>query len=330
MSKSLPPFLKPYFDSFESYLDQQTFIKNPEGLEIPIAYAIKNGGKRIRPMLVLLIADNPGSGYSNALDAAISVEIFHNFTLIHDDLMDRSPLRRGQVSVHEKWNANTAILAGDALLVRAYQQLNRYRPIIRAEMFDLLSSVARTVCEGQYLDIEFESKSEIDIDQYLDMITKKTAYLFGGSFKLGALVSDHLKNKANEIFELGILLGRIFQIQDDYLDVYGNDQSFGKVIGGDIRQGKKTILFTQAMKLGSKNQKKELFSLYDKSQKENTDSLVEKVMDLFRSTKADVATKKLLDTYLEKFSSQINKIGFPKIQKQKLTDLLSWIAKREN
>lgn len=330
MNSSIPPILKTYFDSFESYLNQQAFIKTPKGLEIPIAYTIKNGGKRIRPIFVLLIADTFSNGYAKALDAAISVELFHNFTLIHDDVMDRSLMRRGQVSVHEKWNTNTAILAGDALLVKAYQQLNRYRPKVRAQMFDLLSSVARTVCDGQYLDIAFESKSEININQYIDMITKKTAYLFGCSFKLGGLVSSHLRNKANELFKLGILLGKIFQIQDDYLDVFGNPESFGKTIGGDIRQAKKTILFTQAMKLGSENQKKELLSLYDKGPNQDSDSIVERVIDLFRSTKADVAAKKLLETYLESFSSQINQIGFPQTQKQKLTHLLSWIACRKN
>ena len=221
-------FRDSYFDSFESYLQQQDFLKNQEGLEIPIAYTIKSVGKRIRPLFVLLMADNPGYGYSKALDAAISVELFHNFTLIHDDLMDQSPLRRGQASVFKKWNTNTAILAGDALLIMAYQQLASYQPKIRAKMCDLLNSVARTVCDGQYLDIEFESRSEINIDQYLDMITKKTAYLFGCSFKLGALVSDDLKNKGNQVFDLGILLGKIFQIQDDYLDVFGNTQSLGK------------------------------------------------------------------------------------------------------
>ncbi len=330
MKKVLPTFLNAYFDSFESYIQQQEFIKNPEGLEIPIAYTVQSGGKRIRPLFVLLIADSPEFGYAKALDAALTVELFHNFTLIHDDFMDQSTLRRGQATVFKKWNRNTAILAGDALLVMAYQQLRRYRPETRAKMYDLLNSVAKTVCDGQYLDIEFECRSEVNINQYLDMITKKTAYLFGCSFQFGALVSEDLKNKGHEIFELGLLLGKIFQIQDDYLDIFGNPQNFGKVTGGDIRQRKKTILFTQAMKLGTESQKNELLSLYGTNHQLNEEILVEKVVELFHVTKADIATKKLIETDLETFNTQINKIGFPKSQKQKLTELLSWLAKREN
>ncbi|MCY4561916.1 MAG: polyprenyl synthetase family protein [Flavobacteriaceae bacterium] len=328
--RPLPDFFQSYINSFESHLARQEFIKNPKGLEIPIAYICKNGGKRIRPILVLLIAEMTKGKPAKSLDAALSVELFHNFTLIHDDLMDQSLLRRGQPTVHEKWDDNTAILAGDALLIMAYQQLKNYPTQLKVTMHELLSWVARIVCEGQREDIEFESKELISTHQYLEMITKKTAYLFACALKLGALVGGTTKKEANLFFDMGLLLGKLFQIQDDYLDAFGNTKIFGKNTGGDIRQGKKTILFTKTMELGSESQKNRLQTLFSRKNTSPSDRLVEEVLDLFTSTKADIHTRNLISSYLENMESQIDKLNISPDQKQKFSQLMSWISNRRN
>ena len=255
---------KKYRDAFESGLKNYLDKKSPENLYEPIQYILNLGGKRIRPLLVLMSADLFGHKYKEAVSAALAIEIFHNFTLVHDDIMDSAELRRGSVTVHNKWNINTGIISGDVMLIKAYQALEDYENPLFSKLTKLLNKTALEVCEGQQYDIDFEEKVDVNQNNYLEMIRLKTAVLIGCALKMGALIADASQDDLEAIYEFGELLGIAFQIQDDYLDVYGDSISFGKKIGGDIIENKKTILFHYAMSNGSTNEKKELLKWYDK------------------------------------------------------------------
>ena len=255
---------KKYRDAFESGLKNYLDKKSPKNLYEPIQYILNLGGKRIRPLLVLMSADLFGKKYKEAVNAALAIEIFHNFTLVHDDIMDSAELRRGSATVHNKWNINTGIISGDVMLIKAYQALEEYENPLFSKLTKLLNKTALEVCEGQQYDIDFEEKEDVNQNNYLEMIRLKTAVLIGCALKMGALIADASEDDLEAIYEFGELLGIAFQIQDDYLDVYGDSISFGKKIGGDIIENKKTILFHYAMSNGSINEKKELLKWYDK------------------------------------------------------------------
>ena len=247
---------KKYRDAFESGLKNYLDKKSPENLYEPIQYILNLGGKRIRPLLVLMSADLFGYKYKEAVSAALAIEIFHNFTLVHDDIMDSAELRRGSVTVHNKWNINTGIISGDVMLIKAYQALEEYENPLFSKLTKLLNKTALEVCEGQQYDIDFEEKKDVNQNNYLEMIRLKTAVLIGCALKMGALIADASQDDLEAIYEFGELLGIAFQIKDDYLDVYGDSISFGKKIGGDIIENKKTILFHYSMSNGSINEKK--------------------------------------------------------------------------
>ena len=209
---------------------------------MPINYILQLGGKRLRPVLTLMTADIFDADYKKALDAALSVEIFHNFSLVHDDIMDDAPLRRGQQTVHEKWDLNTGILSGDAMLIMAYQLFENYEPKTFQDLAKLFSKTALEVCEGQQYDVDFETRDDVTIPEYLKMIEYKTAVLVGAAMKMGAIVANASKSDQEDIYSFGRLLGIAFQLQDDYLDAFGDPKTFGKQVGGDIIENKKTYL----------------------------------------------------------------------------------------
>ncbi len=249
-----------YQEKIEQALKDRNYGSFPKELYDPIAYIMSLGGKRMRPVLVLLACDYFDGEIEKSLNAAIAIELFHNFTLVHDDLMDKAPLRRGQITVHEKWNSNVAILSGDAMVVKAYQEICKVPVDLLPFILSIFSDTAVKVCEGQQLDINFEKSQRIAIPQYIKMIELKTAVLLGGAMKIGALLGGARNEDAQHLYDFGKHLGIAFQLQDDILDVYANDEKFGKQKGGDIIANKKTYLLLKAMEMveGNRYMKEEL------------------------------------------------------------------------
>ena len=321
---------KKYRDAFEYGLKNYLNKKSPKNLCEPIQYILNLGGKRIRPLLVLMSADLFGHKYKEAVRAALAIEIFHNFTLVHDDIMDSAELRRGSVTVHNKWNINTGIISGDVMLIKAYQALEEYENPLFSKLTKLLNKTALEVCEGQQYDIDFEEKVDVNQNNYLEMIRLKTAVLIGCALKMGALIADASQDDLEAIYEFGELLGIAFQIQDDYLDVYGDSISFGKKIGGDIIENKKTILFHYAMSNGSINEKKELLKWYDKRIGNALDNeKIDAVKSIFDKTNAGEACMKLVNDYTMKAFKTLSNLEISPEAKNILKNFGENLMKRE-
>ena len=224
----------------KSALKEASFVPKPAELYDPISYILSLGGKRLRPALVLMATDMYGADINAAIPQAVGIELFHNFTLMHDDIMDAAPLRRGQTTVHEKWNTNIGILSGDALFVKAYQSIVKADPKHLVALMDLFNQTALEVCEGQQYDMNFETQERVSMSEYLQMITFKTAVLLACALKSGALVADASAKDQQHLYDFGIHIGLAFQLMDDILDVYGSQADFGKQIAGDILCNKKT------------------------------------------------------------------------------------------
>ena len=226
---------------------------NVDGLYAPVAYGMQAGGKRLRPTLLLMTAEAFGGDTRKALRPAVGIEMFHNFTLLHDDVMDKSDLRRGRPTVHSKWDENTAILSGDTMLTLATKLIADVDDAILRPVLDTFNDQALRVYEGQRLDMDFESQEEVDLDEYIEMIKAKTGALLGGAAKIGALIGGASREDADRMYDFGVMLGVAFQIEDDYLDTFGNAETFGKPIGGDINNNKKTFLMVKALATGGPN-----------------------------------------------------------------------------
>ena len=289
--------LSKYQILFNDYLETNKQKPSPHGLYAPIEYILSLGGKRLRPLLALMATEAFGNKPEEALPAALSVEVFHNFTLIHDDIMDQAPIRRGAPSVHNKWNENTGILSGDAMLIQAYQCLEPYQNDLFVKLIKHTSKTALEVCEGQQYDMDFETQKDVSISAYLEMIRLKTAVLVGHSLKIGAWIGNASDQEAQLLYDFGVLLGMAFQIQDDYLDAFGDPKDFGKQVGGDILENKKTILYHEVMKSGNIKEKKELIQWYDTTVKNNQKVIA--VKDIFKSSGASIASQKLVTSYTE-------------------------------
>lgn len=234
------------------------YTEKPVELYEPISYLMELGGKRMRPVLVLVSTELFGGDVYKALDAAIGIELFHNFTLMHDDIMDKAPLRRGKLTVHVKWSENVAILSGDVMFVEAYKMMIKVEDQILREVLDIFSATASGVCQGQQADMNFELREDVSIEEYLHMIKQKTAVLLAGSMQIGALIGGAEQNQSRLIYEFGENLGLAFQLQDDILDVYGDPEKFGKQVGGDILANKKTFLLIKAKELAIRNRNADL------------------------------------------------------------------------
>ena len=254
--------VKQYREVFIDYLKRFLINKEPSNLYDPVSYILSLKGKRLRPILTLMAADIFSDSYDNGLDAALAVEVFHNFSLVHDDIMDSAELRRGNETVHKKWNVSTGILSGDVMLIKAYQLFENYEGEVFVDLAKLFSRTAIQVCEGQQYDVDFETRDDVKVKDYLKMITYKTAVLLGASMKMGAIIARANKDDQNKIYDFGKYLGIAFQLQDDYLDAFGDESKFGKKIGGDILENKKTFLYLKAIEFLNDNKKNQLLSLY--------------------------------------------------------------------
>ncbi len=291
--------IETYQKAFIAHLEQYSVEREPKNLYAPINYILGLGGKRLRPVLTLMTADVFDGDYKTALNAALSVEVFHNFSLVHDDIMDAAPLRRGQQTVHEKWDTNTGILSGDAMLILAYQLFEGYAPERFKALVEVFSKTAVEVCEGQQYDVDFETRTDVTIPEYLKMIEYKTAVLVGAAMKMGAIIAGASRADQNAIYEFGKNLGIAFQLQDDYLDAFGDPKTFGKQVGGDIIENKKTYLYLKALEFSNTTDKAELERLFA-SHPEDTAAKIEIAKALFNSSGAAAATKAAIQTYTYK------------------------------
>lgn len=307
-----------YQNEFLSFLKEHIQKREPKNLYDPIQYILNVGGKRLRPVLTMLSTDIFGKDYHQALYAALAVEIFHNFSLVHDDIMDEAPLRRGQPTVHTKWNLNTGILSGDAMLILAYQYFERYEPIIFRQLAEIFSKTALEVCEGQQYDVDFEKEEQVSTSQYLKMITYKTAVLVGAALKMGAIIAETSEENKQKIYDFGVALGIAYQLQDDYLDTFGDD-SFGKKIGGDILQNKKTLLYLNTLEKGSSEEKEALMRLY-KFPIENEKEKIAKVTQLFISTGSDLFLRSEVENYTLKAFSILDTLEISEQKKEILKE----------
>jgi len=306
-----------YQEFLSDYLQSQYETKEPRNLYEPIHYILDLGGKRMRPVLTLMSAEVFDADYKKALPAALAVEVFHNFSLVHDDIMDDAPLRRGHETVHEKWNLNTGILSGDAMLILAYQYFEQYEPLIFRDLAKLFSKTALEVCEGQQWDVDFEERTDVTIAEYLKMIQYKTAVLVAAAMKMGAIIAETSVENANLIYDFGLNLGLAFQLQDDFLDAFGNPETFGKQVGGDIIANKKTYLYLKAVAFSNDEEAQELKSLFSIQPEDNTDK-IERVKALFNSSGASKATQDAIQDFTFKAFQTLDKMNISTEKKEML------------
>ena len=318
-----------YFQTkFIAYLEEKVFTKEPKNLYEPITYILELGGKRLRPVLTLMTAEIFGVDYRKALDAALAIEVFHNFSLVHDDIMDDAPLRRGMPSVHEKWNINTGILSGDAMLINAYQLFENYESETFKDLAHLFTKTAIEVCEGQQYDMDFETRDDVTIPEYLKMIDYKTAVLVGAAMKMGGIIAKASEVDQNRIYDFGRNLGIAFQLQDDYLDAFGDPKTFGKQLGGDIIENKKTYLYLKSLELGTEPQIKELTDLYS-IQPNDVTHKIDTVKEVFVETGAVANAKDVITEYTLKAFKVLEALDITADNKKVLKEFGENLMQRE-
>jgi geranylgeranyl diphosphate synthase type II len=293
--------------------------KSDLALYDPVSYILSIGGKRLRPVLTLIATDLFGGNLEDSYKSALGIEMFHNFTLLHDDIMDEAPLRRGMDTVHEKWDINAAILSGDVMFVQAFVMVTSCKTEYLRSVLDLFNITAIEVCEGQHLDMEFETREDVTIPEYIEMIKLKTSVLVGCALKLGAILADATKEEADLIYDFGLNLGIAFQIQDDILDVFGDAALFGKQVGGDILANKKTYLLLKALESANETQEKELSGWLTKSDYQ-AEQKVEAVTTIFTDLKVKEQAESVMWSYYDKSIESLNSIGLPKEKHSYLLD----------
>ena len=298
-------FIKDYTSKINEGLKRINLPDNPTNLYDPLRYFFQLGGKRIRPILTLLAAECfDKNSVNNSLNAALAIEIFHNFSLVHDDIMDEAPVRRGQQTVHKKWDQNIAILSGDVMLVKAYQYLNSYSPQISQKLIQVFNKTAIEVCEGQQMDMDFEKISKVTQDEYIRMITLKTSVLLGCALQMGAIIGGGDSQEQSDLYSYGLNMGIAFQIQDDLLDLYGDPELVGKQVGGDIIANKNTLLMVVAKQSANENQLKNLEKL---SSETNIERKIEGIIALFKILKVQEKCQELMGDFYNKAEYYLNK-----------------------
>ena len=297
-------------------LEALNWKKEPTGLYEPIAYILSLGGKRIRPALVLLANDMFGGRLEEAMPAALALEVFHNFTLLHDDIMDKAPLRRNKPTVHVKWNDNTAILSGDTMLIEAYKLLAKVPQKHLKETIEIFSRTACEICEGQQYDMEFESRQTVGLPEYMEMIRLKTAVLLGMALQVGASLADAPQADIEELYRFGINIGLAFQLKDDYLDVYGDEKAFGKTIGGDILCNKKTFLLLSALNEADQITRQELE--YWLQSTDNETKKIAAVTEIYNTLHIGEKCEEAMSFYFRNAIANLERISVPADKKQEL------------
>jgi geranylgeranyl diphosphate synthase, type II len=320
-----------YHTLIEKTLHEKRYGASPKELYEPVDYIMSLGGKRMRPLLVLMACEMFDGDINQALNSAIGIELFHNFTLIHDDIMDNAPLRRNKATVHERWNTNIAILSGDVMMVESYKEFCKLDNTLLPAVLDVFNDTAKKVCEGQQMDMNYETISSVSIEQYVQMITLKTAVLLGGSLKIGALIGRASEEHAQLLYDFGKNMGIAFQLQDDILDVYGNTEKFGKQQGGDIIANKKTYLLLKAMELSENDSKLSAeLSKWMNVPAGNDAEKVKAVTAIFNTLHIKTLAEQEMNTYYDKAMRLLESIPVEQAKKQGLIDLSNSIMQRES
>lgn len=309
------------------FIDNQNFMGEPSELYAPIEYILRQGGKRMRPTLCLLACELFSGNIEDCMIPAVSAEIFHNFTLVHDDIMDQAPLRRGMETVYHKWNSDIALLSGDTMLIKAFQYVLATKKEYSHEVFAELCKVALEVCEGQQYDLNFETQDDVTLDAYLEMIRLKTAVLLGSVLKIGAIVAGANDKNQKAIYDFGINLGLAFQLQDDILDCYSDVNVFGKMTGGDISDNKKTYLYLKALELASEDDRNHLLNLF-KMPKGRNEEKIQAVLNIYDKYNVKNIVEKLMTEYYEKSLQDLNSIEASEENKEILRDYAAYLYTR--
>lgn len=311
--------------SFARHFESVQFPKEPATLYEPNRYFLQISGKRVRPVLCLMANELFDQVHKDSWNLAAAIELFHNFTLIHDDIMDKAPLRRGVETVPQKYGDNTAILSGDVMLIHAYSLLNNLDKDVIHQVQHLFNTTAREVCEGQQYDMDFEKRDHVSLEEYLKMIELKTSVLIAASLKMGAIMGGAGQRNQNLLYEFGRKLGLAFQVQDDYLDAFGDPTKFGKQVGGDIIANKKTFLLIHAREMANEAQQKEL----DSWMSSNEPGKVDAVLNLFRDCAVDDWALALKNRYLDEALQHLDDIAVTSDRKSPLRELASFLVQRE-
>lgn len=321
-------FIKEYQNVVASAIEKFKFTQEPQELYDPINYIISHGGKRLRPVMVLMGNDLFDGNLDKAIKPALAIEFFHNFSLIHDDIMDEAPLRRGKPTIHTLHGINIGILSGDALLIKSYQFFEDLEPELFKKCTIIFSQTAAILCEGQQMDVNFETRADVTYEDYIQMITSKTGVLSAASFKIGALIAGASDKEAENLYQFGKHIGIAFQIMDDYLDVFGDMEQFGKRQAGDIFENKKTVLYLLAMEHASEEEREELEYWYSKKT-ENIDKL-HGVLKIFRRTKVDEKVLRLIQKHNELGQQFLGEINLSEEKKKPFIELANYLLKRES
>ncbi len=316
------------YNLFSDHLNNQSFSKNPKELYEPIVYSLSQCGKRLRPVFTLMASDMFGGDIQKALPQALAVELLHNFTLIHDDLMDQSPIRHGKETVYKKWDAKLAVLSGDALFVLAYTYILQANAVLLPEILKIFNTTALQACEGQQMDLNFEKQRQVTLDDYLSMIRLKTAVLFGASLKLGALIAGTSEKNKQLIYEFGENVGMGFQLQDDLLDLYGNEKIFGKRTGQDIIENKKTYLFIKALSTADVETKDVLLDYFHEKQLP-VDEKIKAFREIFDRLDIEKLTRKAIAGYLDKGLKKLDEVEISEVRKEPLRGVVKAMINRE-
>lgn len=312
-------------NQFAAQFSNPHFSGQPASLYDPCEYFLGLGGKRIRPVMCLMGNDLFDEISADTYNVATAIELFHNFTLIHDDIMDKAPLRRGMQTVHTKYDESTALLAGDVMMIKAYEYISKIKPQVIHKIMNLFNKTARQVCEGQQLDMDFEKKETVSLEEYIGMIELKTSVLIAASLQMGAILGGAGEGNANHLYHFGLNLGIAFQIQDDYLDAFGDPKKVGKQVGGDIVANKKTFLMIHALQIANDEQRKKLDSLLE----ENAENKVAEVLDIYRQCGVDEWAKNLKDKYIQASMKHLEDIAVLSIRKAALKEVAAFLVQRD-
>lgn len=321
--------LEDYQELIKQKIEEQNFDQVPIELYEPISYTMSLGGKRIRPTLTLMTCDVFDGNVEESVNAAMGLETFHNFTLLHDDIMDKAPIRRGHPTVYKKWNANRAILSGDTMMVLAYDYLLNSPEDLLYSLFKVFNKVGKEVCEGQQYDMNFETAAGVSLEEYLEMIRLKTAVLIGGSMHVGAIIARASNEDSELVYSFGESIGMAFQLQDDLLDAFGDVSVFGKQTGGDIRTNKRTYLYIKALELADDKDQKRLIDLYSDINESNDDK-VEEVLSIFNKYNISQLTRDLMENYYSKAMIYLKKIHLSPEKEQILVNIADGLMKRDS